>query len=208
MQPPVNLTGSALYWAASFLLFFDRRCVLLPAYHMIYNGRTVVKPRSLRSLWTPRFEAKTVKMSDKDYAPLSASCVRALSDKLYEKRKVAALEIERYVQCLQIHHSALDLKDVTKSESHISSVLPFSNLKPAHVEPYQKLFLASLYSQLECHNPSKIKAIHYFLYHGVIGDKGLPSARGWSLTPPPSPNQGRSLSVMDLDQDSEPWSFK
>ena len=35
---------------------------------------------------------------DKDYAPLSASCVRALNDKLYEKRKVAALEIERFVK--------------------------------------------------------------------------------------------------------------
>ena len=34
-------------------------------------------------------------MTDKDYAPLSTSCVRALNDKLYEKRKVAALEIER-----------------------------------------------------------------------------------------------------------------
>lgn len=35
-------------------------------------------------------------MSEKDYAPLSAACVRALSDKLYEKRKAAALEIEKY----------------------------------------------------------------------------------------------------------------
>ena len=34
-------------------------------------------------------------MADKDFSPLSASCVRALNDKLYEKRKVAALEIER-----------------------------------------------------------------------------------------------------------------
>ena len=35
-------------------------------------------------------------MSEKDYSPLSASCVRGLNDKLYEKRKVSALEIERY----------------------------------------------------------------------------------------------------------------
>lgn len=34
-------------------------------------------------------------MTDKDYSPLSPACVRALNDKLYEKRKVAALEIER-----------------------------------------------------------------------------------------------------------------
>lgn len=35
-------------------------------------------------------------MSEKDYAPLSAACVRALHDKLYDKRKTAALEIEKY----------------------------------------------------------------------------------------------------------------
>ena len=34
-------------------------------------------------------------MAEKDYAPLSAACVRALSDKLYDKRKAAALEIEK-----------------------------------------------------------------------------------------------------------------
>jgi vacuole morphology and inheritance protein 14 len=34
---------------------------------------------------------------DKDYAPLSAACVRALTDKIYEKRKAAAQEIEKYV---------------------------------------------------------------------------------------------------------------
>ncbi|KAK7493852.1 hypothetical protein BaRGS_00014993, partial [Batillaria attramentaria] len=37
-------------------------------------------------------------MSDKDFAPLSAACIRALNDKLYEKRKGAALEIERLVK--------------------------------------------------------------------------------------------------------------
>ena len=36
-------------------------------------------------------------MTDKDYAPLSAVCVRTLSDKVYEKRKAAAFEIEKYV---------------------------------------------------------------------------------------------------------------
>ena len=34
-------------------------------------------------------------MTDKDYAPLSAHCVKALCDKMYEKRKAAALEIEK-----------------------------------------------------------------------------------------------------------------
>lgn len=36
-------------------------------------------------------------MSEKDYAPLSVACVRALQDKMYDKRKAAALEIEKYV---------------------------------------------------------------------------------------------------------------
>jgi vacuole morphology and inheritance protein 14 len=34
-------------------------------------------------------------MSERDYGPLSTACVRALNDKLYEKRKAAALEIEK-----------------------------------------------------------------------------------------------------------------
>ncbi|GFS06659.1 protein VAC14 homolog [Elysia marginata] len=37
-------------------------------------------------------------MVDKECAPLTASCVRALVDKLYEKRKGAALEIEKIVK--------------------------------------------------------------------------------------------------------------
>ncbi|KAF5301649.1 hypothetical protein FQA39_LY10696 [Lamprigera yunnana] len=37
-------------------------------------------------------------MSEKDYAPLSPACVRALHDKLYDKRKTAALEIEKMVK--------------------------------------------------------------------------------------------------------------
>jgi vacuole morphology and inheritance protein 14 len=34
-------------------------------------------------------------MSERDYGPLSAACVRALNDKLYDKRKAAAVEIEK-----------------------------------------------------------------------------------------------------------------
>ena len=34
-------------------------------------------------------------MADKDYAPLSSHCVRALCDKMYDKRKAAAVEIEK-----------------------------------------------------------------------------------------------------------------
>nr|XP_023024836.1 protein VAC14 homolog [Leptinotarsa decemlineata] len=37
-------------------------------------------------------------MSEKDYAPLSTACVRALHDKLYDRRKTAALEIEKMVK--------------------------------------------------------------------------------------------------------------
>lgn len=32
---------------------------------------------------------------ERDYAPLSTACVRALNDKMYDKRKAAALEIEK-----------------------------------------------------------------------------------------------------------------
>lgn len=35
-------------------------------------------------------------MSEKDYVPLTPACVRALHDKLYDKRKTAALEIEKW----------------------------------------------------------------------------------------------------------------
>jgi hypothetical protein len=38
------------------------------------------------------------KMSDKDrmYEPLTSSMVKGLNDKLYDKRKAAALEIEKF----------------------------------------------------------------------------------------------------------------
>lgn len=35
--------------------------------------------------------------AERDFSPLTPSIVRALNDKLYEKRKVAALEIEKSV---------------------------------------------------------------------------------------------------------------
>lgn len=34
-------------------------------------------------------------MSEKDFAPLSPACVRMLNEKVYDKRKPAALEIEK-----------------------------------------------------------------------------------------------------------------
>ncbi len=36
-----------------------------------------------------------IEMTDRDYLPLSATLVKTLTDKLYEKRKTAALEIEK-----------------------------------------------------------------------------------------------------------------
>lgn len=48
--------------------------------------------RGLRSREAPR--AATMN-PEKDFAPLTPNIVRALNDKLYEKRKVAALEIEK-----------------------------------------------------------------------------------------------------------------
>ena len=44
-------------------------------------------------------------MMDEDYAPLSAHCVRALCDKMYEKRKAAALEIEKLTKdCIHVNN--------------------------------------------------------------------------------------------------------
>lgn len=40
---------------------------------------------------------------DWDYSPLSVACVRALTDKMYEKRKAAALEVEKYENCIFIN---------------------------------------------------------------------------------------------------------
>uniref|UniRef100_F1KV61 Protein VAC14 n=1 Tax=Ascaris suum TaxID=6253 RepID=F1KV61_ASCSU len=61
-------------------------------------------------------------MTDAQYAPLTAAVVRTLTDKLYEKRKAAALDIEKQVrELLQANHlSQLDkllnvLKDLTMS---------------------------------------------------------------------------------------------
>ncbi|XP_054856657.1 protein VAC14 homolog isoform X1 [Eublepharis macularius] len=49
---------------------------------------------------------------EKDFAPLTPSIVRALNDKLYEKRKVAALEIEKLVREFVSQNSAAQIKHV------------------------------------------------------------------------------------------------
>lgn len=44
-------------------------------------------------------------MADREYAPLSTACVRALMDRVYEKRKAAALEIEKMVSSVSDPYS-------------------------------------------------------------------------------------------------------
>ncbi|CAL1543961.1 unnamed protein product [Lymnaea stagnalis] len=53
-------------------------------------------------------------MAEKEHAPLTASCVRALVDKLYEKRKSAALEIERVVKELSAANQLDQIKKLLK----------------------------------------------------------------------------------------------
>ncbi|XP_006005344.1 protein VAC14 homolog [Latimeria chalumnae] len=49
---------------------------------------------------------------EKDFSPLTASIVRALNDKLYEKRKVAALEIEKLVREFVAQNNASQIRHV------------------------------------------------------------------------------------------------
>ncbi|XP_029032323.1 protein VAC14 homolog isoform X3 [Osmia bicornis bicornis] len=53
-------------------------------------------------------------MSERDYAPLSTACVRSLNDKLYEKRKPAALEIEKMVKEFSAHNNTVQIKRLLK----------------------------------------------------------------------------------------------
>ncbi|XP_014678213.1 PREDICTED: protein VAC14 homolog [Priapulus caudatus] len=53
-------------------------------------------------------------MMEKDYAPLTITTVRSLNDKLYEKRKGAALEIERQVRDFNIAGNASQVKKLLK----------------------------------------------------------------------------------------------
>ncbi|KAI4468990.1 tax1 binding protein-related [Holotrichia oblita] len=53
-------------------------------------------------------------MSEKDYAPLSLACVKTLHDKLYEKRKIAALEIEKMVKEFAAVDNTMQIKKLLK----------------------------------------------------------------------------------------------
>ncbi|XP_023212530.1 protein VAC14 homolog, partial [Centruroides sculpturatus] len=53
-------------------------------------------------------------MSEKDFAPLSAACVRALNDKMYDKRKAAALEIEKMVKDFEAVNNTVQIKKLLR----------------------------------------------------------------------------------------------
>nr|XP_022343635.1 protein VAC14 homolog isoform X2 [Crassostrea virginica] len=53
-------------------------------------------------------------MNDKEYAPLSPQCVRNLNDKLYEKRKTGALEVERLVREFVISNDSVKIRRILK----------------------------------------------------------------------------------------------
>ncbi|XP_022907271.2 protein VAC14 homolog isoform X2 [Onthophagus taurus] len=53
-------------------------------------------------------------MSEKDFAPLSLACVKALHDKLYEKRKFAALEVEKMVKEFILTKNTIQIKRILK----------------------------------------------------------------------------------------------
>lgn len=54
---------------------------------------------------------------EKDFAPLTPNIVRALNDKLYEKRKVAALEIEKLVRDFVAQNNTVQIKHVIQTLS-------------------------------------------------------------------------------------------
>ncbi|XP_066591996.1 protein VAC14 homolog [Prorops nasuta] len=53
-------------------------------------------------------------MSERDYAPLSAACVRSLNDKIYDKRKAAAVEVEKMVRDFALHNNTAQIKRLLK----------------------------------------------------------------------------------------------
>ncbi|VVC39548.1 Armadillo-type fold,Vacuolar protein 14 C-terminal Fig4-binding domain,HEAT, type 2,Armadillo-like [Cinara cedri] len=55
---------------------------------------------------------------ERDYAPLSAACVRALNDKLYDKRKAAALEIEKMVKEFAAVNNSMQIRRLLKVLGH------------------------------------------------------------------------------------------
>eukprot|EP00128_Syssomonas_multiformis_P004400 Colp12_sorted_trinity150504_noHs@27657 len=54
-------------------------------------------------------------MADNNNLPLSAAIVRGLNDKLYDKRKVAALEVERLVKELFLNNETPKIEKIVAS---------------------------------------------------------------------------------------------
>ena len=61
-------------------------------------------------------------MADKEYSPLSALCVRSLNDKLYEKRKQGALEIERLLFTVSSGNCGARTAHISPSVASLNSV--------------------------------------------------------------------------------------
>lgn len=72
-----------------------------------------------------------LKMADKDYAPLSTACVRALNDRMYERRKAAALEIEKMVKDFVSVHNHSQIKKLLKAGFHLGCGTAFHPPVPA-----------------------------------------------------------------------------
>ncbi|KAF7995537.1 hypothetical protein HCN44_006644 [Aphidius gifuensis] len=53
-------------------------------------------------------------MSEKDFAPLSPACVRMLNEKVYDKRKPAALEIEKMIKEFSARNNTVQIKRLLK----------------------------------------------------------------------------------------------
>ncbi|CAF4738203.1 unnamed protein product [Rotaria socialis] len=66
--------------------------------HVINMHSNLLKKNITESKQQTAIKAIKINMSDRDYLPLSTTLVKTLTDKLYEKRKTAALEIEKMVR--------------------------------------------------------------------------------------------------------------
>ncbi|XP_049788046.1 protein VAC14 homolog [Schistocerca cancellata] len=78
-------------------------------------------------------------MSERDYAPLSTACVRALNDKLYDKRKAAAVEIEKMVKEFASLNNTTQIKRLLKVLGQ-----DFANSQNAHTRKGGLIGLAAI----------------------------------------------------------------
>ena len=86
----------SLHFCAKFVLFQLSDVILILWSIIRSEKRTNCEFNDVKiELFLKILLTENLEMTDKDYAPLSAVCVRTLSDKVYEKRKAAAFEIEK-----------------------------------------------------------------------------------------------------------------